>query len=197
MNAATPSQGQAPAEQPTEPGLLLRYGTVTSVMLADGLCIVEIDDGEQTQPIRWFEGRAGATRSWSPPSVGEQVLLICPDGELSAATALRGLNSAPNPPIGNNLIERLRFDDGAEIRYDPENHRLEAVLPAGSQALIKADKLVVDGDLEVAGQLDVAGTIDAGDTISSDEDVLADGTSLKSHKHTGVSSGNSVSGEPQ
>jgi phage baseplate assembly protein V len=48
-------------------------------------------------PIRWIERRAGRTRTWSPPSQGEQVVLLCPGGEIGAAVALRGLFSSACP----------------------------------------------------------------------------------------------------
>ncbi len=127
-------------EDDFDPSGLIQIGTVKSVDLAAARCIVETGDVE-TPPLRWIEGRMGATRIWSPPSAGEQVLLICMDGELGGGLVLRGIPSDAFAPAGNSAEELIAFADGARIAYDPEAHRLTALLPGGSTADITADQV--------------------------------------------------------
>lgn len=167
-----------------EPGELLRFGTIASIDLAGARCVVQAGD-VVTGPIRWAEGRAGATRTWSPPSIGEQVLLLCPEGEPAAGVAMRGIASTANPPAGDSLRELIRFQDGAVIAYDPVAHALEAILPGGATAMIQAD-----GGITLIGDVTLTGT------LTASGDVIASGISLTGHAHGGVQAGGASTGAP-
>ncbi len=58
-------------------GNLLQLGAVESVDLAHATCRVRVGD-LVTGDLPWLTPRADATRVWSPPLAGEQVLLLCP-----------------------------------------------------------------------------------------------------------------------
>jgi len=166
-------------------GDLIRFGSIESVDLAAARCTVRAGD-LVTGPIRWIEARAGATRSWSPPSAGEQVLLICAEGEIAAGIALRGIASAAHPPAGDSARELIEYSDGAVLAYDPEAHALEAILPAGAAArLVAPAGLTIEGDVSITGALTVS------------EDATAAGISLAHHKHGLVRAGTDTSGEPE
>lgn len=176
---------RSPEDTPTDADQLIRFGVIESVDLGSGRCVVSLDDESRSPPIRWIEGRAGRTRTWSPPSEGEQVVLLCPAGEIGAAVALRGLSSNTFPAPGNSQIELIEFDDGAVFSYDPQAHALACILPAGGTAEITAPGgLTLNGDLVVKGK------------VSADGDVLVGSISLKGHKHSGVSAGSAQSGGP-
>ncbi|WP_225206249.1 phage baseplate assembly protein V [Novosphingobium huizhouense] len=181
---------RTPESTPTDPDQLIRFGSVASVDLAAGRCVVTIDEegasgDATTPPIRWIEPRAGATRTWSPPSVGEQVVLLCPAGEIGQAVALRGVSCNAYPPAGNSLAELVRFDDGAVFSYDPEAHALSVKLPAGATIEVDADGgIAIKGDIALTGKL------------TASDDVAAAGKSLKSHKHGGVQTGTGQTGAP-
>lgn len=175
-------------------GELIRYGTVDSVDLVSGKCTVKIGD-IVTQPVRWLHGAAGGTAgttSWSPPTIGEQVVLFAPEGDVMAGFILRGAHSDTNPPAGDSMRELIRFADGAVIAYDPEAHLLEAVLPAGATVSIVAPGgVTLDAEtVTITGNLQVDGT------ITADTDVIAAGKSLKNHKHGGVQAGAAQTGVP-
>lgn len=182
---------------PADLAALVRLGTVLSVDLAAARCVVRYgdpDDDEpaQTPPIRWLAMRAGETRTWSAPSVGEQVLLLSPDGQLGSSVALMGLVQDAYPALGNGLVEMIEFADGAQITYDPEGHRLRAVLPAGGTAEVEAPGgITLRGDVTIEGNVDITGTVQA------DQDVLAGGISLKTHVHGGVQAGGGMTSPAQ
>lgn len=175
---------------PADLSTLIRLGIVVSVTLSPPRCVVrygdpDADDDCETPPIRWAAGRAGKTKTWSPPSEGEEVVLLCPDGQIGNAVAILGLPNDNAPPPGSTLAELTEYGDGARIGYDPESHSLTAVLPAGATAILNASGgLTIVGDVVVEGQ------------IVASEDVVAAGKSLKNHVHGEVQKGIAFTSPP-
>jgi len=164
---------------PADLSTLIRLGTIVSVTLDPPRCVVRYGDPDtdedcETPPIRWVAGRAGKTRNWSPASEDEEVVLLCPDGQIGNAIAILGLNNDNAPPPGNTLAEVVEYQDGARIGYDPVGHALTAILPAGATAAIDAP-----GGLTIRGDVTIEGKLTASD------DVIGGGKSLKGHYHPG------------
>lgn len=178
---------RTPEDTQTDPDALIRIGVVASVDLADGTCTVTLDedDGAETQNIRWLHPRMGQTKMWCPPSVGEQVLVVCPGGEIGAAIAIGGLHSDASPPPIDEATPLLRFADGATLSYDPVAHELLMQLPSGATTV-----LISDGGIDLVGDVTLTGN------LTATGDVLADGKSLKSHRHSGVTAGGAQTGLP-
>jgi phage baseplate assembly protein V len=193
MATTAPDTAMPPPQEdiPADLSELIRLGTIASVDLEAARCIVRYGDpddeggGAETPPIRWLMLRAGKTRVWSPPSVGEQVVLLVPDGQIAAAVALPGIVQNAFPAAGADLTELLEFEDGALISYDPLAHVLSAILPDGGTAEIEAPGgITIRADVTIEGSVTVSG------------DVTADGVSLKTHVHSGVSAGGGDTGVP-
>ena len=166
-------------------GEVLRLGSVTSVDHANATCTVTSGD-IHTGDLPWIAQRAGNVRIWSPPSVGEQCLLLAPEGDLAAGLVIVGLYSdACPPPSADPNLTLAEYPDGAIVSYDHVAHRLTATLPAGGSAAIDAPAgIAIKGDVTVEGR------------ITASQDVIAAGISLKSHKHGQVQAGAAQSGEP-
>lgn len=199
----------APQEDiPADIASLIRIGTVLEVDLAEARCVVRFGDPDdpdpaQTGPIRWLTPRAGLTRVWSPPSVGEQVLLVCPDGQIGAAVAIAGIVQDAFPPLGSTTAEMIEFADGAKITYDPEASELVAVLPSGGKVDITADggitlrgDVTIEGNLTTNGDAAITGDVTVDKTVTASEDVVGGGISLKTHRHGQVQAGMAQSGPP-
>lgn len=194
---------------------VLRAGTISAVDLANARCRVS-SGGLTTDFLPWFVQRAGNVRTWSPPAVGEQCLVLSPGGDTAAGFVLVGLYSTANPaPEATGDAESTTYPDGAVIRYDHAAHALTATLPGGGTAEITApagvtvhsDAITLDapqttttGALTVQGlltfQAGMAGSgTGAGATavitggITATEDVSAGGISLMHHTHPGDSGG--------
>ncbi|MDK4806075.1 MAG: phage baseplate assembly protein V [Novosphingobium aromaticivorans] len=164
---------------PADISTLIRLGTVAAVTLSPPRCVVRYGDPEsdedcETPPIRWLAMRAGKTRHWSPPSTGEEVVLLCPDGQIGSGVALLGLNNDTAPPPGTTLAELVAYEDGARIGYDPVTHALTALLPEGATATLEAP-----GGLTIRGDVLIEGT------LTARNDVIGGGKSLKGHTHPG------------
>lgn len=175
---------------------LIRLGSIASVDLAAGKCTVRYGDpddddgGAVTPPIRWLAMRAGKTRTWSPPSIGEQAIILAPDGQLAGAVALVGIYSDTFLAPATTMAELVHYEDGARIGYDPEAHALTALLPAGGTATIDAaGGITLRGPVTIEGNLSVQG-----DAVATG-DVRAGSISLRGHHHDKVQPGSSISGD--
>lgn len=173
-------------------GDIVREGTVVSVDLAGGTARVEFADELVTGDLPWLQMRAGSTRTWSPPAVGEQVVVLAPEADTTRGIIIGSLSSDAHPHPANDASSLTEYEDGARIGYDPVAHALTAVLPAGATVRIDAN-----GGLSIKGPVSVDGDIRSTGTITADSDVVAAGKSLKSHTHTGVQAGGAFSGPPR
>lgn len=141
---------------------LLRPGTIHSVNLGNALCRVRAG-ALVSGWVPWFAHRAGDIRHWSPPSEGEQCLLLSPGGDTAAGMALVGLYSnSATAPSANAKEVLTQYPDGAAIGYNHESHTLTASLPAGStanlsatQANITADQVAITAQVTINGSLSV------------------------------------------
>lgn len=185
----------APEDIPFDPAALIRVATVATVDLAAATCTVRYGDPEgeevESPPLRWLMPRAGDTRSWSPPTIDEQGLLFCPEGDIAASIFLPGITRDSFPPAGSTIEEAIVYADGARIAYDPQAHVLTAELPGGATANITAEQVNITGNVAITGDLTVTGT------ATADTDVIGGGISLKDHTHGGVQAGGATSGPPQ
>lgn len=181
-----------PADTQRLIGDLAREGTVVSVDLAAGTARVRFADDLTTGDIPWLASRAGATRTWSPPSAGEQVFVVAPEADAARAIIIGSLSSDAHPHPAGDESSLTEYGDGAIIGYNPVSHALIAILPNGATVRIDAD-----GGLQFKGDLTVDGDIRSTGTITADTDVVGAGKSLKDHVHLGVQAGGALSGKPQ
>ncbi|MEN4530550.1 phage baseplate assembly protein V [Pantoea agglomerans] len=182
---------------------LIRIGTVSAVNLDGGLC--RVDTGKNTTGwLHWLSARAGKTRSWNAPSVGEQVLILCLGGELDTGFVLPGIFSDDNPaPSASADALHWSFPDGAVIEYEPETGALNAT---GIQtATIKAAVKILFDSPEVecttllkTAQLEVTkGAAMKGNVTHSGGKLSSNGVVVDDHDHGGVQSGGSRTDGPQ
>ena len=88
----------------------------------------------QTDWIPWLTQRAGADRTWWAPSVGEQVLVLAPAGDLASAVALPAVYQQSAPPPAQDAAKHVTvYEDGCVVRYDAAAHVAAIELPAGGR----------------------------------------------------------------
>lgn len=176
-------------DTPRELQAAMMFGTILSV---EGFKCRVRSGNLDTDAVHWVAHRAGTTRRWSPPTAGEQVLLLCPGGDTHGAVALLGLysddNAAPSTSPDEDVTE---YPDGTRIVYDHAAKKLTATLAEGGEVEIFAKKVKITGDVEVDGKIDCT------KTVTATQDVVGGGKSLKTHPHTGVQTGTGTSGPPQ
>ena len=170
---------------------LIRFGTIKAIYPDQPFTTVTVTIGAiTTGKLRFLTLRAGKTKTWDPPSVGEEVMVLSPSGVLEMGVAIAGFNNQDNPSPSDDPNKTIRiFEDGCLLSYDTKTHHLDAVLPEGGTCNVTAD-------VQITGKLHVTETITAGDNISTVADVLAGDISLKKHKTSGVKGGSENSGVP-
>lgn len=146
-------------------GDMLRLGTIASVDHASATC--RVTTGEiTTGPLPWLAARAGGVTVWSPPTVGEQCLLLCPEGDTLAGLVLVGLFSNSFPaPSGDPELVLVQFPDGATLSYHHGTHRLDALLPSGGHVHVLAPggiRVEADAGMTVVGTLSVSDNLQVG-----------------------------------
>ncbi|WP_328569190.1 phage baseplate assembly protein V [Janthinobacterium sp. P210006] len=137
---------------------LIRLGTIAEIKGAKAR--VRLGPTLTTEWLNWATRRAGSTRTWSAPTVGEQVIVFSPGGDLTRGIILPALYSqASDAPETSNTIHTTHYPDGAVVQYDHATHALTATLPSGT-ATITADKVtsnapstICTGDLTVMKNL--------------------------------------------
>ncbi|MGX2968012.1 phage baseplate assembly protein V [Ursidibacter sp. B-7004-1] len=101
---------------------LLRLGTIAEVDYAKAL--VKVQSGNiLTDWLPWVTFRAGTTQSWSPPTTGEQCLVLAVSGELTTAVVLVGLYTQ-NAPSQSPDEHCIKFADGMELKYNQASGHL-------------------------------------------------------------------------
>ncbi|WP_395460277.1 phage baseplate assembly protein V [Wolbachia endosymbiont (group B) of Myelois circumvoluta] len=104
---------------------IVRIGVVKEVDYEKAKVRVKI--GELlTDFLPWITSRAGEERSWLPPSINEQVVILSPLGELSLGIVLAGIYQQNySAPENSEMINSLVFQDGTKLLYDKESKNLE------------------------------------------------------------------------
>ncbi len=197
---------------------IIRFGTIKTIHPAKPFTTVTVTIGAiTTAKLRFLTLRAGKTKTWDPPTIGEEVMVLSPSGVLEMGVAIAGFNNIDNPSPSDDLNQTIRiFEDGCIFTYDVSNHQLSAILPPGGKAIITADGgVTVNGDTTINGNVQVNGSIamTGNNTVggsqlvqgsshstgnfSTEADVKAGSISLTGHTHSDVQSGPSSTGGPQ
>ncbi|HBM3128476.1 TPA: phage baseplate assembly protein V [Klebsiella michiganensis] len=189
---------------------LIRSGVVTEVDIEQGLCRVQ-SGGIQTTWLNWLTTRAGRSRTWWAPSVGEQVLLLAIGGELDTAFVLPGIYSDDNPaPSASADAWLVEFPDGAVMSYEPETSALtvtgiktadvtasDSVAVSVPVVLIKAEtRVTLDTPEVVCTNKLTTGTLEvkqggkmSGNIEHSDGAFTSNGVQVDKHGHGGIRRG--------
>lgn len=122
-------------------------------------------------------------RIWTPPRVGEQVIVFSPFGEGDDGIVLGGIyNVNQKEPTGSNdHTSVIVFEDGTSITYDTTAKAL-TINASGSVAVTAPSGMSITADVTITGNLNVSGTV-------TDEK-----GSLTTHTHSGVMAGPSNTG---
>lgn len=166
---------------------LMRIGKIHSIDHATARCRVSFgaENVNVSGWVPWMTSRAGTTREWNPPAVGEQVVLMNPSGQDNSGFALPGgiyRNDAPaNGDAAGQVVLDLPESGAWKIRIG--NVAIEALnnsakITVGSKTVeVTQSKILINGDVEVTGKITSTGLITGGSVV------------LQTHLHGGVQSG--------
>jgi len=172
---------------------IIRFGLITEVDYAQAKARVKC--GEiLTDFLPFITLRSGTTKTWSPPTKGEQCVILAASGELTTACIITGLytQNSPSHSADEHVIE---FADGAKITYNQENGDLvvtgikTANITAANQINIDCPTVNIKGNVNIDGNLSTTGTttskgaISTQGAISAKGDIKGGNISLQSHVH--------------
>ncbi|WP_034911973.1 phage baseplate assembly protein V [Erwinia sp. 9145] len=178
---------------------LIRTGTVSEVDKVNWLCRVKTGDLE-TNWINWLTLRAGSSRIWWKPTVGEQVVLLSLGGNLETAFALPAIYSDTFPPPSDSEDGSVTaYPDGGWFEYDPARQLWlikgvqNIVIEGAENMTLNTQRFVLNAEqADINAAVTIKGSVtQTGGTLSSN------GVVLDAHKHGGVKFGVDVSGGPQ
>ncbi len=189
---------------------MIRPGVIVETDLNAGRCRVQTG-GMYTDWLQWLTHRAGRSRTWWAPSIGEQVLILAVGGELDTAFVLPGIFSDDHPaPSASADAWHMAFPDGAVIEYEPETSALtvsgiktadvtasESVTLTVPVVLVKAaERITLDTPEVVCTQKLITGSLEVqkggqmrGDITHTGGSLSSNGKVLHTHKHPGDSGG--------
>ncbi len=196
---------------------LIRIGVITEVDTQQARCRVQTG-GMVTGWLHWMSRRAGSSREWWAPSVGEQVLLLAIGGELNTAFVLPGIYSEHHPaPSASADACHIRFPDGAVMEYEPANGALtvtgiksatvvasESVTVTTKNVTVNASqRITLDTPEVVCTHKLITQTIDVqqggsitGSVTHSGGSFSSNGVVVHTHQHSGVQNGGGTTGGP-
>lgn len=140
----------------------IRIGTVMEVDYSKARVRVKTGDLESNW-LPWVTGSTKGKRVWTPPKVGEQVLMLSPGGDSAQAVVMPGIFADNQAPNGNNGdVDRTTYDDGTVVEYDQATKTLKATLAAGGKADITAPGgVTITGNVQINGALLVTGNAES------------------------------------
>jgi phage baseplate assembly protein V len=107
---------------------IIRIGLVKEIDYEKAKVKVKIGEF-LTDWLPWITSRAGEDKTWSPLSIGEQVVVLSPLGELSLGVVLPAIYQQKYPPPERRKeINSLTFEDGAKVLYNKESGHLEVLV---------------------------------------------------------------------
>jgi len=168
----------------------VRPGVVVSFDPATNSIVANIGSGDApvaTHPVPVFT-HAGSGLSWRPLKAGQQITLLCPDGDLSNAVALPGGFHDKNPAPSQSAAEDIEAQRGQSRLRTTDT---AAYLETGSSSVkVEASQITLTAG-GVTALLSATGlAITGGKVTHNGHDIGAD------HVHTLVSIGSDLSGPP-
>lgn len=140
---------QALSEIDRRLGNVVRMGTIAELDQANARVKVDLGD-VTTDWLPWVTARAGATRTWSAPRPGEQVLVLAPSGELEQGAVLPSIFQDDHPaPAGTQDVEHTVYPDGTTVDYNSATHTLTVTVAAAGNVVINCKNATVNAETRV------------------------------------------------
>lgn len=188
---------------------MIRIGSIKAVDVGNRRVKVTTA-GLTTDWIPWGTARAGKTRNWSAPNIGEQVVLFSPFGDMTQAVAGPSIYQDDfDAPADSADRDTILFPDGSTIDYNSETNTYSVNIVGSGLVAINCvnatitavEKVTLDTpDTMVTGNLTVAKSFQMGSeggTATMKGNVAITGGSLthngknigSTHQHSGVQTG--------
>lgn len=155
---------------------MIRIGTIAQLDAANARVKVNVS-GLTTDWLPWIVQRAGATRTWSAPRAGEQVVVLAPYGDTSQGVVLPSIYQDDHPaPAASQDKESTVYPDGSTVEYDSASNTLTVTVSGAGNVVVNCKQATVNADTSVTlntpeanctGNLTVAGVTTTGGLVST------------------------------
>lgn len=195
---------------------VVRIGTIKQLDLANARAKVSVA-GCTTDWLPWGTNRAGNRRDWSPPVIGEQVVLFAPYGDLGQAVIGPSIFQDDHAaPAASADQETTVYPDGTTVDYNSASNTLTITVAGSGNVIINCKVANVKAETSVTldtpdtfctGNLTVAKSFQMGQeggSATMKGNVAIEGGSLthngknvgSTHNHSGVTPGGGNTGAP-
>ncbi|QFT56607.1 phage baseplate assembly protein V [Microbulbifer sp. THAF38] len=176
---------------------IMRLGTVAEIDYNTACARVRLGENLTTW-LRWFAPAAGSNDTeWRPPSIGEQVAVLSPSGELRSGVILPAIYSDKAPANGKDAeLYRRTFSNGDLIEYQNGNALVKVtgkIIAEAENINLKAKSISLNSE---SLQLEGAKIKMKGNVGHTDGNLTSNGISLPNHTHK-VKSVGSPTEKPQ
>jgi phage baseplate assembly protein V len=127
-----------------------------------------------TKQMPIMQTSASGKRSFAMPRKGANVVCLkLPNGTADGVVLGTFYTTSDPPPVSDPNLDFTEYDDGSTMSMNASTGQLDWNLKGamnmttGQPVTIKADKIILIGDVEIQGNLKVTGKIDADDDIST------------------------------
>lgn len=168
---------------------LVRIGSVAELDEANARVKLSVS-GLTTDWLPWSAARAGKTRTWSPPQIGEQVIMVSPFGDMGQAVVVGSLFSdAAMAPAASKDRETTIYPDGSTVDYNSATNTLTVTVSATGNVVVNCKVATINAETSVTlnspqtkitGKLTVQGATDVQAITSRGKDISS------THTHGGV-----------
>jgi len=150
---------------------MIRRGVVVAVDEKTARVRVQMPDldGLVSNWLPVVQPKTQKDKAYWLPDIGEYVVVAFDEeGERSDGYVLGAIyNQKDTPPAASKDKFFVRFEDGTEIEYDRKAHLLR----------VKAQTVIIEGNVNIVGNLDVVGNIHATGSI------IDEGGNTPHHSH--------------
>ena len=128
---------------------MIRLGAVSELDEANARVRVKVG-GLTTDWLPWLTSRAGATRTWSAPRPGEQVIVLAPYGDPAQAVALPAIYQDDHPaPSNTKDAEHVVFPDGSTVDYNSATNTLTLTVAGNGKVVVNCKEATINAETSV------------------------------------------------
>ena len=128
---------------------IIRLGAVSELDEANARVRVKVG-GLTTDWLPWVTARAGATRTWSAPRPGEQVVVLAPYGDPAQAVVLPAIYQDDHPaPATTKDAEHVVFPDGSTVDYNSATNTLEVTVAGSGRVIVNCKEATINAETSV------------------------------------------------
>ena len=128
---------------------VIRVGVVSELDTENARVKVKTG-GFETDWLPWATQRAGATRTWSAPRAGEQVVLLSPYGDPSQGIVMTSIYQDDHPaPANSQDVEHTVYPDGTTVEYNSKENTFTMTVAGSARVIVNCKEATVNAETSV------------------------------------------------